>query len=212
MPELPAPRPLATRRVTRQINVGGVLVGGDAPISVQSMTTTLTARRQRDPAADRRAHRRRLRDRAGRRAEPGRRGRAAEIAQQVPDPGDRRHPLPAQVRLRGDRRRLRGGAGQPGQHQDVRRQGRRDRAGGRGRTAPRSGSGSTPARWTRGCWPSTARPRPEALVESALWEARCSRSTTSATSRSRSSTTTRWSWSRPTGCSPSAATTRCTSV
>ena len=32
---------------------------------------------------------------------------------------------------------------------------------------------------------------PEALVESALWEARCSRSTTSATSRSRSSTTTR---------------------
>jgi (E)-4-hydroxy-3-methylbut-2-enyl-diphosphate synthase len=38
----------------------------------------------------------------------------------------------------------------------------------------------------------------EALVESALWEARCSRSTTSTTSRSRSSTTTRSSWSRPT--------------
>jgi (E)-4-hydroxy-3-methylbut-2-enyl-diphosphate synthase len=31
------------RRKTRQINVGGVLVGGDAPITVQSMTTTKTA-------------------------------------------------------------------------------------------------------------------------------------------------------------------------
>ena len=31
------------RRKTRQLNVGGVLVGGDAPISVQSMTTTKTA-------------------------------------------------------------------------------------------------------------------------------------------------------------------------
>ncbi len=30
------------RRLTRQINVGGVLVGGDAPISVQSMTNTET--------------------------------------------------------------------------------------------------------------------------------------------------------------------------
>src|ERR1700736_2188946 len=33
----------ATRRKTRQIMVGSVLVGGDAPISVQSMTTTKTA-------------------------------------------------------------------------------------------------------------------------------------------------------------------------
>src|SRR5215210_6294150 len=31
------------RRTTRQIRVGSVLVGGDAPISVQSMTTTKTA-------------------------------------------------------------------------------------------------------------------------------------------------------------------------
>ena len=30
------------RRITRQINVGGVLVGGDAPVSVQSMCTTDT--------------------------------------------------------------------------------------------------------------------------------------------------------------------------
>src|ERR1700690_2864529 len=33
----------ATRRLTRQIHVGTVAVGGDAPISVQSMTTTKTA-------------------------------------------------------------------------------------------------------------------------------------------------------------------------
>jgi (E)-4-hydroxy-3-methylbut-2-enyl-diphosphate synthase len=42
MPDLP-PLPLATRHLTRQISVGGVLVGGDAPVSVQSMTTTKTA-------------------------------------------------------------------------------------------------------------------------------------------------------------------------
>ena len=40
----PAPPPvLAPRRPSRQIKVGSVAVGGDAPISVQSMTTTLTA-------------------------------------------------------------------------------------------------------------------------------------------------------------------------
>jgi (E)-4-hydroxy-3-methylbut-2-enyl-diphosphate synthase len=41
MPELPA-KPLAQRRKSRQIRVGDVLVGGDAPVSVQSMTTTPT--------------------------------------------------------------------------------------------------------------------------------------------------------------------------
>jgi (E)-4-hydroxy-3-methylbut-2-enyl-diphosphate synthase len=38
----PLPK-LADRRVSRQIKVGNVLVGGNAPISVQSMTTTKTA-------------------------------------------------------------------------------------------------------------------------------------------------------------------------
>ncbi|MFJ6114718.1 flavodoxin-dependent (E)-4-hydroxy-3-methylbut-2-enyl-diphosphate synthase [Agrococcus sediminis] len=38
----PAPLTLAPRRKTRQIKVGKVLVGGDAPVSVQSMTTTKT--------------------------------------------------------------------------------------------------------------------------------------------------------------------------
>lgn len=37
------PRPLAERRKSRQIMVGNVPVGGDAPVSVQSMTTTLTS-------------------------------------------------------------------------------------------------------------------------------------------------------------------------
>src|SRR5215475_5277805 len=42
MPALPPPT-LAPRRQSRQIRVGSVLVGGDAPVSVQSMTTTSTA-------------------------------------------------------------------------------------------------------------------------------------------------------------------------
>ncbi len=41
MPELP-PASLATRRVAREIHVGKVAVGGGAPVSVQSMTTTKT--------------------------------------------------------------------------------------------------------------------------------------------------------------------------
>ncbi|ASU82962.1 4-hydroxy-3-methylbut-2-en-1-yl diphosphate synthase [Nocardiopsis gilva YIM 90087] len=42
MPSAPV-RPLATRRQSRQIMVGNVPVGGDAPVSVQSMTTAVTA-------------------------------------------------------------------------------------------------------------------------------------------------------------------------
>ena len=41
MPEIPPV--LSPRRPTRQVKVGKVLVGGGAPISVQSMTTTLTS-------------------------------------------------------------------------------------------------------------------------------------------------------------------------
>ncbi len=41
MPKV-APPVLAPRKPTRQIKVGKVLVGGDAPVSVQSMTTTKT--------------------------------------------------------------------------------------------------------------------------------------------------------------------------
>jgi len=42
MPAVPPP-PLAPRRHSRQIMVGSVPVGGGAPVSVQSMTTTLTS-------------------------------------------------------------------------------------------------------------------------------------------------------------------------
>ena len=42
MPAVPPP-PLAPRRHSRQIMVGNVPVGGGAPVSVQSMTTTKTA-------------------------------------------------------------------------------------------------------------------------------------------------------------------------
>ncbi|MEV4413953.1 flavodoxin-dependent (E)-4-hydroxy-3-methylbut-2-enyl-diphosphate synthase [Catellatospora sp. NPDC049609] len=42
MPAAP-PAPLAPRRKSRQIMVGSVPVGGGAPVSVQSMTTTLTS-------------------------------------------------------------------------------------------------------------------------------------------------------------------------
>src|SRR5690554_5169141 len=41
MPAMPPPT-LAPRRKTRKIKVGKVSVGGDAPISIQSMTTTKT--------------------------------------------------------------------------------------------------------------------------------------------------------------------------
>jgi len=39
---MPSAKTLAPRRKSRQINVGKVKVGGDAPVSVQSMTTTKT--------------------------------------------------------------------------------------------------------------------------------------------------------------------------
>ena len=42
IPSAPPPV-LALRRKSRQLKVGSVLVGGDAPVSVQSMCTTLTA-------------------------------------------------------------------------------------------------------------------------------------------------------------------------
>jgi len=43
MPSVAPPPPLAARRPSRQIMVGSIPVGGGAPVSVQSMTTTLTA-------------------------------------------------------------------------------------------------------------------------------------------------------------------------
>ena len=42
IPSAPPPT-LAPRRKSKQLKVGSVLVGGDAPVSVQSMCTTLTS-------------------------------------------------------------------------------------------------------------------------------------------------------------------------
>ncbi|MEU5279829.1 flavodoxin-dependent (E)-4-hydroxy-3-methylbut-2-enyl-diphosphate synthase, partial [Streptomyces asoensis] len=42
LPGMPV-RPVAARRASRRIQVGSVAVGGDAPVSVQSMTTTRTS-------------------------------------------------------------------------------------------------------------------------------------------------------------------------
>ncbi|MFD8525491.1 flavodoxin-dependent (E)-4-hydroxy-3-methylbut-2-enyl-diphosphate synthase, partial [Streptomyces capillispiralis] len=42
MPGVPPPS-VAQRRASRRIQVGSVAVGGDAPVSVQSMTTTRTS-------------------------------------------------------------------------------------------------------------------------------------------------------------------------
>ncbi|MBV8221854.1 MAG: hypothetical protein JO293_00660, partial [Candidatus Eremiobacteraeota bacterium] len=39
---VPAPPPLPPRRKTRAVKVGSVTIGGGAPVSVQSMTTTKT--------------------------------------------------------------------------------------------------------------------------------------------------------------------------
>ena len=104
----------------------------------------------------------------------------------------------------GDRRRLRRRPGQPGQHPQVRRPGRARSPRRPRMPASRSGSASTRARWTRGCWRSTARRRRRRWSRARSGRRRCSRSTTSTTSRSRSSTTTRSSWCGRTGCSPSA--------
>ena len=46
-----------------------------------------------------------MRHRACCRPQPGRRRRAAHHRQEEPDPRDRLHPLPAEVRVRSDRRR-----------------------------------------------------------------------------------------------------------
>ncbi|HKW44312.1 MAG TPA: flavodoxin-dependent (E)-4-hydroxy-3-methylbut-2-enyl-diphosphate synthase, partial [Candidatus Eremiobacteraceae bacterium] len=39
---IPDPPPLPPRRITRKVKIGDLAIGGDAPISVQSMTTTKT--------------------------------------------------------------------------------------------------------------------------------------------------------------------------
>ena len=172
LPELP-PAPLAPRRMSRQIIVGkgkhAVPVGGGAPVSVQSMTTTLTA--------DVNATLQQIAELTAsgcqivRVAVPSQDDADAlpAIATQVADPGDRRHPLPAEVRVRRDRRRLRGGAREPRQHQGVRRQGRRHRQG-RGDAQVPIRIGVNAGSLDKRLLAKYGKATPEALVESALWE------------------------------------------
>ena len=149
-----------------------MLVGGDAPDLGAVHDDDPDLRRQHDAAADRRAHRVRLRHRAGRlsraRTTPT---RCRQIAQhsQIPVIADI-HFQPKYVFAA-----IEAGCAavrvNPGNIRKFDDQVKRDRRPPRRTMAPRSGSASTPARSTRGCSRSTARPRPEALVESAVWEA-----------------------------------------
>ena len=100
--DLTSESPLHPRRKSRRIMVGPVPVGGGAPISVQSMTNTLTAN---VPATLQQI------------AELTAAG--CDIVRNLPqiaDSGHRRYPLPVQIRVPGHRRRLRGRAREPRQH------------------------------------------------------------------------------------------------
>ena len=136
-------------------------------------------RRERHAAADRRADRRRLPDRPGGGARPRttptrcRRSPASRRSRSSPTSTSSRST--SSPRSTPAARRC----GSTRQHQGVRRQGRRDRQGGLATRACRSGSASTPARWTSGCWPSTARPRRRRWSSRRCGSARCSRSTAS---------------------------------
>ena len=190
MPAVPPP-PLAPRRQSRQIMVGSVPVGGGAPVVGAVDDHHAHRRRQRHAAADRRADRVRLPDRPGRGAVAGRRRGAAGDRQksQIPVIADI-HFQPKYVFAAIDAgcAAVRVNPGNIRQFDDKVKEIAKAAGGGR---ACRSGSASTPARWTSGCWRSTARPPPRRWSSRRCGSARCSRSTASATSRSRSSTTTR---------------------
>ena len=118
--------PLHARRKSRRIMVGPVPVGGGAPISVQSMTNTKTS----DVGATLQQIAELTAAGCDIGAESGGCRCVAEDRGEIADSGDRRHPLPEQVRVRGDRRRLRGSAREPGQHSQIRRGGSADLQGG----------------------------------------------------------------------------------
>ena len=210
MPAAPPPV-LAPRRKTRQIKVGKVLVGGDAPVSVQSMTTTLTSdvNTTLQQIAELTA--------SGcdivRVACPSQDDADAlpQIAQhsQIPVIADI-HFQPKYVFAAIDAgcAAVRVNPGNIRKFDDQVKQiaqAAKDRG-----TSIRIGvnAGSLDQRLLEKYGKAT--PRRSSSPRSGRRP--CSRSTTSTTSRSRSSTTTRSSWCRPTRCSPSAATGRCTSA
>ena len=170
MPAPPLPQ-VAPRRASRQIRVGNVLVGGDAPVSVQSMTTTKTA--DVNATLQQIAELTATGCQIVRVAVPDTDDAAAlpEIAQEVADPGHRRHPLPAEVRRsRRSTRAARRCGSTPATSRSSTTRSARSRRRGEGR-ASRSASASTPARSSTSLLEQvTAGRRAEALVESALWE------------------------------------------
>ena len=131
----PSARTLASMASQRQIDVGGVPIGGGAPVAVQTMTKTETANLQATmdqirTVADAGADIVRVRGSA----RQGRRG-AQDDRQGVADPRDRGHPLQPHARAEGDRRRRPLHAPEPGQHRRPREGRRGGRAGDQARHA-----------------------------------------------------------------------------
>ena len=193
MPGLPA-QPVAERRKSRQIVVGkgkhAVPVGGGAPVSVQSMTTTLTA--------DVNATLQQIAELTATGCEIVRVAvPSQDDADALPDIARKSQiPVIADIHFQPKYVFAAIDAGcaavrvNPGNIKAF-----DDKVAEIARAAPRpacrSGSGSTPARWTSACWPSTAGPPPRRWWSPRCGNARCSRSTASPTSRSLSSITTR---------------------
>ena len=183
MPQTP-PAPLAERRSSRQIMVGSVPVGGGAPVSVQSMTTTLTA--NVNATLQQIAELTASGCQIVRVAVPSQDDADALPAiarkSQIPVIADI-HFQPKYVFAAIDAgcAAVRVNPGNIKQFDDKIAE--IARAAGDARS--RSGSASTRARWTSGCWPSTARPPPRRWSSRRCGNAPCSRSTGSATSRSR---------------------------
>ena len=151
----------------RQIHVGGVPIGGGAPVAVQTMTKTETANLQATMDQIRTVAE------AGadivRVAVPREQDVEAlkTIVARVADPGDRRHPLQPHAGAEGDRRRRALRAAEPGQHRRP-RQGRRGRRARQAPPARRCASASTPARCPSTCASSSATNPVEALVTAAI--------------------------------------------
>ena len=156
------------RRKSRQIMVGNVPVGGDAPVTVQTMTNTPTARRQGDDRPDpplrggRRRHRPRLLPRRG--IDRGARSRSS-APRSVPIVADIHFHYKRALEAADARRRL--PADQPGQY----RLGRAGRA--RWSSAAKANGcsmriGVNAGSLERDLLEKYGEPCPEALVESAL--------------------------------------------
>ena len=183
MPAAPPPV-LAPRRKTRQLDVGGVGVGSDFPVSVQSMTTTKTA--------DINATLQQI-------AELTASGcQIVRVA--VPDTDDaealpiiaKKSQIPVIADIHFQPRYVFAAidAGcaavrvNPGNIKKF-----DDKVGEIARAAKDAGIpiriGVNAGRWTSGCWPSTARRRPRRWSSRRCGSVRCSRSTASGTSRFR---------------------------